>query len=89
MMSLLRNFIFIIILINSNIAYCQNNVSSRIPSNVFSPFKKTKYIFNETSLESIYFSSLVPKKTILEELEKFYKNLGSYEKEKKRKKKFQ
>ncbi len=83
MMSLLRNFIFIIILINSNIAYCQNNVSSRIPSNVFSPFKKTNYIFNETSLESIYFSSLVPKKTILEELEKFYKNLGSYEKEKK------
>ena len=83
MMSLLRNFIFIIILINSNIAYCQNNVSSKIPSNVFSPFKKTNYIFNETSLESIYFSSLVPKKTILEELEKFYKNLGSYEKEKK------
>ncbi len=83
MMSLLRYFIFIIILVDSNIAYCQNNAISRIPNNVFSPFKKTSYIFNETSLESVYFSSLVPKKTILEELEKFYNNLGSYEKEKK------
>jgi len=83
MMSLLRYFILIVILINSNIAYCQNNASNKIPGNVFSPFKKTKHIFNETSLESVYFSSLVPKKTILEELEKFYKNLGTYEKEKK------
>ncbi len=83
MMSLLRYFIFILIVISSNIAYSQKNASNKIPGNVFSTFKTTDHIFNETTLESIYFTCLIPKKIVLDETEKFYSNLGSFEKEKK------
>ena len=83
MMSLLRYFIFILIVISSNKSYSQKNASNKIPGNVFSTFKTTNHIFNETTLESIYFTCLVPKKIVLEEVEKFYSNLGSFEKEKK------
>ncbi len=83
MMSLLRYFIFILIVISSNKSYSQKNASNKIPGNVFSTFKTTNHIFNETTLESIYFTCLVPKKIVLEEAEKFYSNLGSFEKEKK------
>ena len=83
MMSLLRYFIFILIVISSNKSYSQKNASNKIPVNVFSTFKTTNHIFNETTLESIYFTCLVPKKIVLEEIEKFYSNLGSFEKEKK------
>tara|TARA_B100001250_G_scaffold234872_1_gene201726 strand:+ start:5798 stop:6436 length:639 start_codon:yes stop_codon:yes gene_type:complete len=82
-MSLLRYFIFILIVISSNKSYSQKNASNKIPGNVFSTFKTTNHIFNETTLESIYFTCLVPKKIVLEEAEKFYSNLGSFEKEKK------
>ena len=83
MMSLLRYFIFILIVISSNIAYSQKYASDKIPGNVFSTFKTTDHIFNETTLESIYFTCLIPKKIVLDETEKFYSNLGSFEKEKK------
>ena len=83
MMSLLRFFVFILIVISSNISYSQKNASNKIPGNVFSPFQKTKHVFNETALESIYFTCLIPKKIVLAETEKFYSKLGSFEKEKK------
>jgi len=82
-MSLLRYFIFILIVISSNKSYSQKNASNKIPGNVFSTFKTTDHIFNETTLESIYFTCLIPKKIVLDETEKFYSNLGSFEKEKK------
>ena len=65
MMSLLRYFIFILIVISSNKSYSQKNASNKIPVNVFSTFKTTNHIFNETTLESIYFNCLVPKKKVL------------------------
>ena len=73
-------FLFIVII---NFAKGQTNIGKVIPNNVFSQIKKTKTSFNDISFQSVYFSTLMPKKTVFYELENLYGELGSFEKDKK------
>ena len=83
MMSIHRVFTLFLLLINANFAEAQTNINRVIPNNVFSQTKKIKTTFNDLRFESIYFSTLMPKKIVIEQLESFYGELGSFEKEKK------
>ena len=83
MMSIHRVFTLFLLLINANFAEAQTNINRVIPNNVFSQTKQIKTTFNDLRFESIYFSTLMPKKIVIEELESFYGELGSFEKEKK------
>ena len=64
-------------------AEAQTNINRVIPNNVFSQTKQIKTTFNDLRFESIYFSTLMPKKIVIEQLESFYGELGSFEKERK------
>ena len=79
------NYIFSIII--TYIQYLslegQTNIGKVIPNNVFTAIKKSKVSFNDTNQDAIYFSTLVPKKIVIEELESLYNELGSFEKDKK------
>ena len=83
MMSIHRVFTLFLLLINGNFAEAQKNINRVIPNNVFSQTKQIKTTFNDLRFESIYFSTLMPKKIVIEQLESFYGELGSFEKEKK------
>ena len=83
MMSIHRVFTLFLLLINANFAEAQTNINRVIPNNVFSQTKQIKTTFNDLSFESICFSTLMPKKIVIEQLESFYGELGSFEKEKK------
>ena len=83
MMSIHRVFTLFLLLINANFAEAQTNINGGIPNNVFSQTKQIKTTFNDLRFESIYFSTLMPKKIVIEQLESFYGELGSFEKEKK------
>lgn len=83
MMSIHRVFTLFLLLINANFAEAQTNINRVIPNNVFSQTKQIKTTFNDLRFESIYFSTLIPKKIVIEQLESFYGELGSFEKEKK------
>ncbi len=83
MMSIHRVFTLFLLLINANFAEAQTNINRVIPNNVFSQTKQIKTKFNDLRFESIYFSTLMPKKIVIEQLESFYGELGSFEKEKK------
>lgn len=83
MMSIHRVFTLFLLLINANFAEAQTNINRVIPNNVFSQTKQIKTTFNDLRFESIYFSTLMPKKIVIEQLESFYDDLGSFEKEKK------
>ena len=83
MMSIHRVFTLFLLLINANFAEAQTNINRVIPNNVFSQTKQIKTTFNDLRFESIYFSTLMPKKIVIEQLESFYGELGSFEKEKK------
>ena len=83
MMSIHRVFTLFLLLINANFAEAQTNINRVIPNNVFSQTKQIKTTFNDLRFESIYFSTLMPKKIVIEQLESFYGDLGSFEKEKK------
>ena len=83
MMSLHRFFTFFLLLTITGFAEGQTNIGKVIPNNVFSAIKKSKVSFNDTNQEAIYFSTLVPKKIVIEELENLYNELGSFEKDKK------
>ena len=83
MMSIHRVFTLFLLLINANFAEAQTNINGVIPNNVFSQTKQIKTTFNDLRFESIYFSTLMPKKIVIEQLESFYGELGSFEKEKK------
>tara|TARA_B100000530_G_scaffold333838_1_gene282579 strand:- start:599 stop:1237 length:639 start_codon:yes stop_codon:yes gene_type:complete len=82
-MSIHRVFTLFLLLINANFAEAQTNINRVIPNNVFSQTKQIKTTFNDLRFESIYFSTLMPKKIVIEQLESFYGELGSFEKEKK------
>ena len=82
MMSIHRVFTLFLLLINANFAEAQTNINRVIPNNVFSQTKQIKTTFNDLRFESIYFSTLMPKKIVIEQLESFYGELGSFEKEK-------
>ena len=83
MMSLNRSFTFFLLLTITGFAEGQTNIGKVIPNNVFTTIKKSKVSFNDTDKEAIYFSTLVPKKIVIEELESLYNELGSFEKDKK------
>ena len=83
MMSIHRVFTLFLLLINANFAEAQTNINRVIPNNVFSQTKQIKTTFNDLRFESIYFSTLMPKKIVIEQLESFYGELGSFEQEKK------
>ena len=83
MMSIHRVFTLFLLLISGNFAEAQTNINGVIPNNVFSQTKQIKTTFNDLRFESIYFSTLMPKKIVIEQLESFYGELGSFEKEKK------
>ena len=83
MMSIHRVFTLFLLLINANFAEAQTNINRVIPNNVFSQTKQIKTTFNDLRFESIYFSTLMPKKIVIEQLESFYGELGSFQKEKK------
>ena len=83
MMSIHRVFTLFLLLINANFAEAQTNINRVIPNNVFSQTKQIKTTFNDSSFKSIYFSTLIAKKIVIEQLESFYGELGSFEKEKK------
>ena len=83
MMSIHRVFTLFLLLISGNFAEAQTNINGGIPNNVFSQTKQIKTTFNDLRFESIYFSTLMPKKIVIEQLESFYDDLGSFEKEKK------
>ena len=83
MMSIHRVFTLFLLLISGNFAEAQTNINRVIPNNVFSQTKQIKTTFNDLRFESIYFSTLMPKKIVIEQLESFYGELGSFEKEKK------
>ena len=83
MMSLHRFFAFLLLLTISSYSEGQTNIGKVIPNNVFTAIKKSKTSFNDTNLEAIYFSTLMPKKIVVEELEGLYNELGSFEKDKK------
>jgi len=83
MMSIHRVFTLFLLLISGNFAEAQTNINGVIPNNVFSQTKQIKTTFNDLRFESIYFSTLMPKKIVIEQLESFYGDLGSFEKEKK------
>ena len=83
MMSIQRVFTVFLLFINGNFAEAQTNINKVIPNNVFSQTKQIKTTFNDLRFESIYFSTLMPKKIVIEQLESFYGELGSFEKEKK------
>ena len=83
MMSLHRFFAFLLLLTITSYSEGQTNIGKVIPNNVFTTIKKSKVSFNDTNLEAIYFSTLMPKKIVVEELEGLYNELGSFEKDKK------
>lgn len=83
MMSIHRFFTLFLFFAIFNFAKGQNNIGKVIPNDVFTQVKKSKAVFNDLSIEAIYFSTLIPKKTVIEELEGLYDKLGSFEKEKK------
>ena len=83
MMSIPRFFTLFLFIVIINFAKGQTNIGKVIPNNVFSQIKKTKTSFNDISFQSVYFSTLMPKKTVFEELENLYGELGSFEKDKK------
>ena len=83
MMSIHRFFTLFLFFAIFNFANGQNNIGKVIPNNVFTQVKKSKAVFNDLSIEAIYFSTLIPKKTVIEELEGLYDKLGSFEKDKK------
>ncbi len=83
MMSLHRFFTFFLLLTITGFAEGQTNIGKVIPNNVFSSIKKSKVSFNDTNQDAIYFSTLIPKKIVIEELESLYNELGSFEKDKK------
>ena len=82
-MSLHRFFAFLLLLTISSYSEGQTNIGKVIPNNVFTAIKKSKTSFNDTNLEAIYFSTLMPKKIVVEEFEGLYNELGSFEKDKK------
>lgn len=82
MMSIHRFFTLFLFFAIFNFAKGQN-IGKVIPNNVFTQVKKSKAVFNDLSIEAIYFSTLIPKKTVIEELEGLYDKLGSFEKDKK------
>ena len=81
-MSIHRFFTLFLFFAIFNFAKGQN-IGKVIPNNVFTQVKKSKAVFNDLSIEAIYFSTLTPKKTVIEELEGLYDKLGSFEKDKK------
>ena len=83
MMSLHRFFTFFLLLTITGFAEGQTNIGKVIPNNVFTAIKKSKVSFNDINQEAIYFSTLIPKKIVIEELERLYNELGSFEKDKK------
>ena len=83
MMSIHRFFTLFLFFAIFNFAKGQNNIGKVIPNNVFTQVKKSKAVFNDLNIEAIYFSTLIPKKTVIEELEGLYDKLGSFEKDKK------
>ena len=83
MMSIHRFFTLFLFFAIFNFANGQNNIGKVIPNNVFTQVKKSKAVFNDLNIEAIYFSTLIPKKTVIEELEGLYDKLGSFEKDKK------
>ena len=82
-MSIHRFFTLFLFFAIFNFAKGQNNIGKVIPNNVFTQVKKSKAVFNDLNIEAIYFSTLIPKKTVIEELEGLYDKLGSFEKDKK------
>ena len=82
MMSIHRFFTLFLFFAIFNFAKGQN-IGKVIPNNVFTQVKKSKAVFNDLNIEAIYFSTLIPKKTVIEELEGLYDKLGSFEKDKK------
>jgi len=83
MISIHRFFTLFLFFAIFNFAKGQNNIGKVIPNNVFTQVKKSKAVFNDLNIEAIYFSTLIPKKTVIEELEGLYDKLGSFEKDKK------
>ena len=83
MMSQINIFILLYLIIFPLLGICQVNIDRVIPKNVIGEIKKSEAIFNDKSLESIYFSTVIPKKIVTEELEMLYEELGNVEKEKK------
>lgn len=83
MMSLHKFFTLFLLFAIICFAEGKSNIGKVVPNNVFSQVKKSKILFNELSLEAVYFSTLIPKKTVVDELENLYNELGNFEKEKK------
>ena len=83
MMSLHRFFTLFLLFAIISFAEGQTNIGKVIPNNVFTQIKKSKILFNDLNVEAVYFSTLIPKKTVLEELEGLYDELGNFEKDKK------
>ena len=83
MISSQRIFVLFILIFFSCREPLTAKINSKIPKIVFSEITITKHLFNEEDYQSLYFSCLMPKKILIKELEKFYLELGSIEKEKK------
>ena len=83
MMSLLKIFINFYFITLPFISLGQINIDRIIPKDVFTEIQSTQTTFNDKTHKSIMFSTVIPKKIIIEELASLYEDIGNLEKEKK------
>ena len=83
MMSLLKIFINFYFIALPFISLGQINIDRIIPKDVFTEIQSTQTTFNDKKHKSIMFSTVIPKKIIIEELASLYEDIGNLEKEKK------
>ena len=83
MMSLQKVFINFYLIAIPFYGLGQINLDRVIPKNVFSEIQTEQIMFNDKTYNSIFFSTVIPKKIIVKELENLYNEIGNIEKEKK------
>ena len=83
MMSLQKVFINFYLIAIPFYGLGQINLDRVIPKNVFSEIQTEQIMFNDKTYNSIFFSTVIPKKIIVKELENLYNDIGNIEKEKK------
>ncbi len=83
MISLLKFFLLIPLFSITNYLFGQEIKTRSIPGNIFSEIQQKKHSYGEDLFESLYFSALIPKNIVVDELEVLLENLGSFDLEKK------
>lgn len=83
MISLLKLSLLIPLCFITNFLFGQEIKIRNMPGNVFSEIQQKKYSYGEDLFESLYFSTLIPKNIVVDELEMLLENLGSFDLEKK------